>query len=191
MIQSSDSSSHFINKNFLDPMTFNSGDFFGAFCLGMTIYELCESDKLQLFKNTFFWLRPGGYFMIHLVDVSNFSPVVPLIASYSNSEEPVFSANVDFNGFSYKYDFDIDSSDSSDSNSKCGCSSKPILATQTETFTDITTGNIRENAIQLFLSSESNIVKMIESVGFSSVGKWNLRDSVYRDSFQYFYLFTR
>lgn len=171
----------FLRASVMDPMLFQRDAFFGVFCLGMTVYEWTDSQKFQFFKNSYFWIRPGGYLLLHLVDVEHFSSDVPSHGS--------------FKGFSYRNSIDMadDSSNvglDSDSNmdsesSSCSCS------VRRETFVDLATGNVRENEMDLYLLPEKELLRLAQRAGFLMAGKWNLGSSVYKDKYQYLYLLER
>jgi SAM-dependent methyltransferase len=167
----------FINASIMDPMRFERGLFFGVFCLGMTIYEWNDSEKLQFFKNVYFWMRPGGYLLLHLVDVDNFSPVSSTI---SHDKKRVLDSQLTFEGFSYRNTITIN--DSSDTDS---------YSIERETFVDSATGKVRENELKLYLLPLPQLLKLAESSGFIVHAKWNLSSSVYKDKFQYLYLLER
>ena len=42
---------------------------------GFSIYLFENKD--EYFRNCFFWLKPGGYLIIHLVDRDKFDPIIP------------------------------------------------------------------------------------------------------------------
>ena len=46
-----------------------------AMCLYFTIYYI--QNKRGFFQNVFHWLRPGGYFALHLVNRNMFDPILP------------------------------------------------------------------------------------------------------------------
>ena len=180
----------FVHKSVMDAMLFERGVFFGVFCLGMTVYEWTDAEKLQFFKNAYFWMRPGGYLVLHLVDVDRFSSVVPAGVSmmgYGHGHgdiniENVLDSELKLGGFSYRNAFD--SFGSSGSSSGCGC-------VRRESFTDLATGYVRENELNMYLDTESRILQLAERAGFLMAGKWNLGGSVYRDQHQYLYLLER
>jgi SAM-dependent methyltransferase len=168
----------FVHKSVMDAMLFERGVFFGVFCLGMTVYEWTDADKLQFFKNAYFWMRPGGYLVLHLVDVDRFSSVVPAGVSMMVVDGDlgnVLDSELNFGGFSYKNGFD---------SAGCGC-------VRRESFTDLATGYVRENELNMYLDKEPRILQLAERAGFLMAGKWNLGGSVYRDQHQYLYLLER
>lgn len=178
----------FIHASVMDAMLFERGLFFGAFCLGLTIYEWNDSEKLQFFKNVYFWMRPGGYLLLHLVDVDHFSSIVPSISSSSTSstihKKRVLDSEMIYDEFSYKNNIFIDPSPSP-SPSSYSCSIRR------ETFVDLATGKVRENESNLYFLPESQLLKLAERSGFIIHAKWNLSSSVYKDNFQYLYLLER
>lgn len=63
----------FIQRDVLDDDLFLPGSFSHITCYYFTIY-LLNTDKL--IKNIYSWLRPGGWFAVHLVDLYKFDPIL-------------------------------------------------------------------------------------------------------------------
>jgi len=177
----------FLRASVMDPMLFERDAFFGVFCLGMTVYEWTDSQKYQFFKNSYFWIRPGGYLLLHLVDVEHFSAVVPSYSDGSHSSKRVLDSEMVFKGFSYRNSIDMpdDTSNVGLDLDSCACS------VRRETFVDLATGNVRDNELNLYFLPEKELLRLAERSGFIMAGKWNLGSSVYKDKYQYLYLLER
>ena len=67
----------------------------------------------MFFENCFNWLAPGGVLILHLVDIANFDPILPVsdplsllnVQDYSNKR--ITNSIVNFDKMTYKADFDI------------------------------------------------------------------------------------
>ena len=59
----------------LKAMIFNQEQFTHITCLNLNIYQY--KNKTALIQNIYNWLRPGGFFIVQLVDKNKFDPVVP------------------------------------------------------------------------------------------------------------------
>jgi SAM-dependent methyltransferase len=59
----------------LDAKLFSSKQFSHITCFYLTLYEI--QDKTRFFTNIYAWLKPGGYFIIHVVDPDQFSMITP------------------------------------------------------------------------------------------------------------------
>ena len=144
----------------LEPMAFERASFTHILCLYQTIYEL--ANKPAFFTNCRYWLRGGGYLVIHLVNKDRFNTVVPVGTpplidnpqKYASTR--IVRTEVDFGNFEYVAKYDI-------CNGKC--------STFVETFTDAATRNVRQNERKLFMESEQDILAMAGKCGFSQVGK--------------------
>jgi SAM-dependent methyltransferase len=144
----------------LEPMAFERASFTHILCLYQTIYEI--ANKPAFFTNCRYWLRGGGYLVIHLVNKDRFNTVVPvgtppLIDNPQKyASKRIVRTEVDFGNFEYVAKYDI-------------CDGK--CSTFVETFTDAATRNVRQNERKLFMESEQDILAMAGKCGFSQVGK--------------------
>jgi len=60
----------------LEPMAFERAQFTHILCLYHTIYEI--ENKGLFFSNCRYWLRGGGYLVLHLVNKDRFNTIVPV-----------------------------------------------------------------------------------------------------------------
>ena len=65
----------FRNGDALNGQLFPPNSFTHITCLYFTIYYM--KDKRRFLENCYYWLTPGGYLTLHLVDRRTFSPVIP------------------------------------------------------------------------------------------------------------------
>lgn len=173
----------FLHTCVMDPMLFERNEFFSVFCLGMTIYEFSDEQKLQFFKNCYFWIRPGGYLLLHLADPDHFSPLVPsavpfYLSSSSSSSPRLLNYDIEFDGFSYQQSLENHASSSS-------------CVRRCESFTDHSSSSVRQNEFLLHMTSTPEILQLGQRAGFVVAGLWNLKSSVYQDPDQFLYLLER
>ena len=158
----------------LEPMAFERAAFTHILCLYQTIYEI--SNKAAFFTNCRYWLRGGGYLVIHLVNKDRFNTVVPvgtpmLIDNPQKyASQRIVRTEVDFGNYEYVAKYDICE--------KC--------STFVETFTDGPSRNVRQNERKLFMESEQDILAMAKKCGFSPVGKIVMEN----DEHQAFYILS-
>jgi SAM-dependent methyltransferase len=137
-----------------EPMLYESNTFSHILCMGMTFYEF--DNKRDFFSNCYFWLKSGGYLVLHLVDRNKFDTIIPggkpalLSNPQSYSEKRIKDTIIDFIDFEYKAKYDI--------NDK--------KVTLKETFTDGLTKNVRQNELSFFIEDTKQILALAASVGF-------------------------
>jgi len=164
----------------LDSSLFDKGVLTHVLCLYYSVYQF--QDKVALFRNCYFWLKPGGYLVIHLVKRDSFNVHVPAMKQFAfglpkqYGEKRDVDSILDFTQYKYKrhYEFEPDSS---------------TVVVQ-ETFTDKFNGNVRQNEETLYMEDISEIVNAASYAGFLPAGKIDLKDSTY-DSHQFLYFFER
>ena len=149
-----------------EPLTYEKGSFTHVISNGLTFYEL--KNKKIFFENAFFWLKPGGYLIIHLVNPEHFDTIIPggkpplLRSPQKYAPKRLTDTLIDFIDFTYKASFDF---------SNWNTSKEVKLK---ETFTDGLTQNIRQNEFQYTMESVSDVLKMASYHGFIVQGQVNL-----------------
>jgi ubiquinone/menaquinone biosynthesis C-methylase UbiE len=176
--------SNFIKADIADTMTFEKNLFTHILCMNFTIYEIF--DKKTFFRNCYFWLKPNGYLILHLVDRERFTAkkfkdslmdLTALYKKYSLSQqEKRTETSAEFIDFEYIGNYEIKSG-------------SPIV-TFKETFIDKETKNIRQNENTLMMDSIENILKIASNSGFIIHGKTNMK-SCNGDENQYIYVLER
>ena len=131
----------------------------------------------QLFSNIYTWLKPGGYFVLHLVDPRRFNTAsllgLPSSQASSDSRSKAQHA-VKFNDFEYKSDVQIFPND---------------MVQYMEVFTDDKTGKVRKNVRNFKMPSPQTFIEMATNVGFNMLGQIDLVKA--QKEYQYFYLFYK
>jgi SAM-dependent methyltransferase len=165
----------------MNSMLYDRAVFSHILCLYHTIYGI--ENKLEFFRNCYFWLKAGGSLVIHLVDPKKFDIHIPA------EKHPIYGSpqhahktrdtqtNVKFEGFDYKAQYIPDKK-----------SNKSISFV--ETFTDNVTGNIRQNEQTLYMEEIEDIVTLARRAGFILQGQTNLEKTT-DDKHQFLYFFER
>jgi SAM-dependent methyltransferase len=163
-------------------MNFEKGSFTHIISNGLTFYEF--QDKRLFFQNCLFWLVPGGYLILHLVDPTDFDPIIPggkpplMKSPQTYSSTRITDTMIDFIDFKYKASFDF---------SNMGKDHDVRLK---ETFTDEITKNIRQNEFSYKMEPLQDVLKMASANGFIVKGQVNLEQCT-GDSHQYLIVLER
>lgn len=165
----------------MNSMLYDRAIFSHILCLHFTIYNI--ENKLEFFRNCYFWLKAGGSLVIHLVNPAKFDVHIPaekhhVFGSPQNAHSSRdLKTNVNFEGFEYKAEY-IPSKNS-----------KTNVAF-VETFTDSSTGNIRQNEQTLYMEPIDDIVTLAIRAGFILHGQTDLEKTT-DDKHQFLYFFER
>lgn len=157
-----------------DKMQFPQGTFTHVTCLGGTIYEL--SDIRAFARLSYAWLQPGGVLSVHVISQPDFSPDLSL--GKSQLEDGYRSVNharhsVDVEGFTYREAHVVRGS----------------KFTKESWFTDKTSGHVRQTEQNLLNYRPEEVVRAIESAGFTFRSRCTYADL--GDPFQFLYFFDR
>jgi len=163
------------------PMAFDKHTFTHILMTGHTIYHF--PDKVQLFRNLYYWLMPHGYLILQLVDREKFDPIPtvgkPLLVDSVQVfvEDRVTDTEIDFIEFRYKSSYDFSQT------------TKNQVIFQ-EAFTDACTHHVRMNEQILYMESVEDIVYMAQYAGFLVHGQMNLMEAIH-DKHQYIFVLER
>lgn len=143
--------------------------------MNFEVYYIPNTE--QLFSNIYTWLKPGGYFVLHLVDPQRFNAasMLGVHSDQSLSDNRSKAQNVvKFNDFEYKSDVQIFPND---------------MVQYMEVFTDDKTGKVRKNVRNFKMPSPQTFIEMASNVGFNMLGQIDLVKA--QKAYQYFYLFYK
>ena len=105
-------SSPLVKGDFHNKSIFKNREFTHISCFFFTLYYSNQPDKV--FKNVNYWLKPKGFFCVHLVDKNKFDPVlerasklIPMFNPQKHSEERVTKTKLKFNKFNYLADWEF------------------------------------------------------------------------------------
>jgi SAM-dependent methyltransferase len=145
-------------------------------CLYFTIYYM--KNKLDFFKNSYKWLKPGGGLILHLVNREKFDPIIAagdplvMVSPQKFAKRRITNTVVKFKDFKYKANFKFKRENN--------------LATFEENLKDDASGNIRANKLTLFMETQKHILSLAKSVGFIMKGKIDMIHCMYE--YQYIYI---
>lgn len=163
-----------------EPMAYESNTFTHILCMGLTIYEF--TDKREFFSNCYFWLKSGGYLVLHLVDRDKFDTIIPggkpslLSNPQDYSKKRIKDTIIDFIDFDYKASYVFNNKE-------------PQAVLLKETFTDGLTKNTRQNEFTLYMDETNQILSIAASVGFLVKGYATFKEL--GDDNQYIYVLER
>lgn len=165
------------NDDATNSMCYEKGTFSHIFCIYYTIYSIKE--RIDFFRNCHYWLKPGGYLVLHLVEPLKYDITSPC------AKDPIFGSSkkhlndnsndsiVIFKDFKYKASYEY--------NEK----RKEVIAT--ETITDIQTNHIRQNEQTLYMEEIKIILSELNYCGFISHAKFKYVE----DEYQFLYIIER
>ena len=135
--------------------TFPPKSFSHATMLYFSLYQF--TNPKMVLDNIYSWLKPGGIFVLHVVDPNKFDPILdaaspfPAFSLQKYSTERVIDSDVFFDKFKYKSRF-IKDSDEDDA-----------IFEEVFEFPD----TYRENVHRLYMPSISNVLDIVRSAGFT------------------------
>jgi hypothetical protein len=140
---------------------------------------------------------PNGYLIVHLVEPNKYDAIMPIAKvgfqlnpynPYKNPHEfessRITDSIVDFPDFQYKAEYGF-----SKNNEKIAKAEKTV--TLKETFTDNTSGNIRQNERTMYMESVEEILAMAALVGFNVKSYVDMKKSDTEDENQYLYVLEK
>ena len=144
----------FINNDMLKTINFHQNTFTHITCLYFTIYYI--KNKKQFFDNCMYWLMPGGYLILHLVNKYKFDPILPIsnplaiINPQNYASKRITSSVAKFQNYDYKSDFVL----------------KGDKVVFNETFKNKKNGNVIKHELDLHIDKQSYILSLAKSSGF-------------------------
>jgi len=171
-----------IKEDILNPDIFANNSITHITCYQFVIYELgSEKNMEKLFQNIHNWLKPGGYFIVHLVDREKFDPVPDVSApfvgifpqDYYKKRNNV--AKVHFSDYIY--------------NSEFKSKPKSIKATLNEEIIFKNKPIIRRQKVEYIIPTVQKMVDKIGKSGFELEDSTNLDQVEY--SYQYIFYFKK
>jgi len=148
-------------------------------CLFYTIY--CIRDRRTFISNVSEWLKPGGFFVVHMVNRNKFSTIMPaadpflLVNPQKYAKQRITESTIVFKDMEYKANFDV--------------RPKQDEIVLTEVFKDPQRHKTRKQVQTLSVPTQRSIVDMILEHGFSLKGKIDMEGCGY--DHQYLYVFLK
>lgn len=153
-----------------DPSACSGGEFDHVCMLYFTVYYL--KNKEAVFRNIYLWTKPGGKFVIQVVNKHKFDPMLESASPWlffslqKYADSRITRSEVDFNKFKYTGDFLLEDPS----------------AEFRETFR-FSNNTVRYQKHELFMEDMSAIVGMAKAAGWEFIGNVDLTPI----SFQYSY----
>lgn len=160
-------------------LTYESNTFTHILALYFSIYMF--KDKYGILNNVYSWLRPKGYFIVHLVNRKMFDPVVapanPLafVSIQKYAKERITKSTVKFNDFTYDSHFSLDD--------------KNDTALFEETLKHDINGNVIKNTHTIHAPKVNDFLKLAQTVGFKVIEKIDMTECEYE--YQYLYILQK
>lgn len=163
-----------VNGDPLRVSAFNPDSFTLVSVLDFEVYHI--SNPEQLFSNVYTWLKPGGYFVLHLADPSRFNVASMLGVENVTANPTKNEANsaIKFNDFDYRSDVQVFPND---------------MVQYMEVFTDEKMGKVRKNIRNFKMLQLHEYIALATGIGFNMIGQIDLVKA--QKYYQYFYLFYK
>tara|TARA_R110002074_G_scaffold139058_1_gene284537 strand:- start:1501 stop:2439 length:939 start_codon:yes stop_codon:yes gene_type:complete len=167
----------------LNYMEFPENTFTHISCLYFTIYYI--KDKKQILENCYNWLQPGGVFILHLVDMHNFDPVIPASTQVIkktdiNKNNRNTESFVNFDKLDYKANFEIDKTID---NNSVNLNKSNTQFKETIKFKD--PKKVRVNEHNLYISTQRSILACARDIGFILQSQEEMKSINYENNFIY------
>lgn len=146
-------------QEMIDPMAFEKAQFTHILALNREIYK--HKDKIAFFRKCNYWLIPGGYLVVHILNPLKFDATVPLAktAAYKAKSHIAKDHNmsvINMIDMEYKNSYDYDA--------------QTQTLKQTETMTDGASGKVRQNEHSLYM--DNDVLQHAQYAGFSVIGEY-------------------
>ena len=170
--------------NALNSIEFPSNTFTHITCLYFTLYYI--KNKRLFFENCYNWLEPGGVLVIHLVDMNNFDPIIPvanpfvIVSPQTYAKERITKSAVKFNTLDYKSDFKLDKNIHANTTE---LNKSNAMFKETLKFKD--SNKVRINEHKLYMTSQKSILALARKVGFSLLSAEEMMKIQYENNYLY------
>ena len=149
----------FTEKEMADPMAFDKARFTHILALNREIYK--HKDKIAFLRKCNYWLIPGGYLVVHLLNPLKFDATVPLAKTAAYKAKSHISQDhkmsvINMIDMEYKNSYDYDA--------------QTQTMKQTETMTDGASGKVRQNEYEFYM--DDNVLQHAQYAGFSVIGEY-------------------
>lgn len=165
------------HNDITNSIIFDRGTFTHICCMDFTFYEI--TDKIKFLKNCYYWLKPNGYLILHLVERDKYNPIVesanPLLNDNPQEylDKRLEKAKINFIDFEYNQHM-IFNKNNNDVIFK-------------ESFCDSVTKNIRQNERLLKIDNIDDIIKVCKRSGFIVKGQYGFLN----DKWQFIYILEK
>jgi len=167
---------NFKTGDFMKGMTYQSETFSHALSLYFTIYYV--KNKKKFLENVYKWLKPGGIFILHMVNRDMFDPIIPpsdplvVVSPQKYAKTRITNSQVKFQDFMYKANFSLIKNKN--------------IAKFDETFTDDATNHVRKNEHTLYMEPQKSILSKAKNMGFILDGHVDMVQCKHEYQYLYF-----
>ena len=129
---------------------------------------------------------PGGILVIHLVNMNNFDPIIPIgnpfviVSPQTYAKERITKSSVKFNTLDYKSDFKLDKN----INANTTQLNKPNALFK-ETLKFKNSNKVRINEHKFYMTSQKSILALAREVGFSLQSAEEMMKIQYENNYLY------
>ena len=159
-----------VKGNVMQSHLFPHYHFTHILCLYFTIYYM--ENKTLFFENVYDWLKPGGVFIVHLVNREKFNSTLPMNTFQRRKNGNV--TKIPFQDFDYEARFELNKQ------------------TNTGFFYEKfknRLGGSRKNVHQFFMEDQKTILYLAQQIGFIVEGKIDMNPIKY--DYQYLYILKK
>jgi SAM-dependent methyltransferase len=156
-----------VQGDVLQVQLFSPYRFTHILCLYFTVYYI--RNKTLFFENVYDWLRPGGYFIIHLVNRDKFSPLLPM-NSYQRRNKNGKYSKIQFVDFDYDANFELFKS-----------ANQGVFSERFRNFS----GETRKQKHTFYMEDQKTILSIAQQIGFIVEGIIDMQKVKYDHQFLY------
>lgn len=150
-------------------------------CFYFTLYYI--QNKKLFFNNCMYWLKPGGYLVLHLVNRDLFDPIIPagnpfyIVSPQKYAKKRITNTTVHFDSIEYKSDFNIKNKINNETSSN---------AVLTEVLRNKKNGNVVKNEHNFYMNTQNDIINIAKEIGFIVSSKVEMTKCQYENQYIYF-----
>jgi SAM-dependent methyltransferase len=165
----------------LQSLLFQPHSFSHIFSLYFTTYYI--QNKQLFFQNIYQWLKPNGYFILHLVNRHRFDTLLPVgdvfthVSPQKYTNERITTTKAQFDNYEYNATFDFDTNSSSS------------IVLFREKFKNKKEPILRSHQHTLFMEPQRDILLKAKNAGFILASKYHMNKCKY--DYQYLYVLQK
>jgi SAM-dependent methyltransferase len=158
-----------VNGNVMQSHLFPFNNFTHILCLYFTVYYM--KNKTTFFENVYDWLKPGGVFIMHLVNRERFNSTLPM--NTFQRRKVGNTTKIPFRDFDYESKFELNK--------------QTNIGFFYEKFKNL--GGSRKNVHQFYMEDQKTILHLAQQIGFIVEGKISMEPIKY--DYQYLYILRK
>lgn len=159
-----------VKGNVMQTHLFPFNTFTHILCLYFTVYYM--KNKTVFFENVYDWLKPGGVFVVHLVNREKFSSTLPM--NTFQRRKPGNVTKIPFQDFDYEARFELNKQ-----------TNTGVFYEKFKTHL----GGSRKNVHQFYMEDQKTILNLAQQIGFIVEAKISMSPIKY--DYQYLYILKK